>query len=237
MAKRIFVIDDEKIIGSLIVSWLSRLEDFHVLGSASSGADGIALCQKMKPDILLLDINMPDMCGFEVAQILKESSPDLRIIILSSLCDPFCVYQVWRLDLHGFVDKPSSLGNLTVALREVAAGRRYFTDSYQTIKAAQLTRSDSFHKILTPRELSILILAAGGENDDHIGSQLGISPHTVTTHRRNLRMKIKAHSHRDLIAYAQEWGLIPLTGGKSRVASNHNTSPLTTTTPPHRPEL
>ncbi len=216
MLHKIVIIEDEKIVNSMLTAWLSRLPDFEVLGSAFSGSEGIALCERTRPDMVLLDNKMPDMCGLEVSQKLKEIAPEMRIVILSAHCDPYSVYQISRLNLNGFIDKASPIESLIAGIRQVADGKYYFTQSFNDVKAMQLNRPDAFHKILTPRELAVLILVSGGEDDANIGSRLGISHNTVATHRRNLRTKLKGHSDRDLIAYAQEWGLVPSSPGETQ---------------------
>ncbi len=194
----------------MLVHMLSSQSDFKVMGNAFSGADGFELCKKFRPDIVLLDIALPDMSGFDVALALKEAGLTTRVVILSSHVEPYFIYQAGRLGLHGFVDKQSSLETLTFAIRQVAGGKRYYSAIYNAVRTEQLAQPDAFHKILTPRELAILMLVATGSDDEAIGAQLNISPSTVSTHRRNLRLKLKAHSDRDLFAYAREWGLVPL---------------------------
>ncbi len=207
----IVIIEDERIVASMLVAMLSSQPDFRVLGNAFSGAEGVALCQQTKPDVVLLDIALPDMSGFDVALALKESGLATRVVILSSHVEPYFIYQAGRLGLHGYVDKQSSLENLTQAIRQVADGKRYYSSIYNVVRTEQLSQPDAFHKILTPREMAVLMLVATGADDDAIGVQLGVASSTVSTHRRNLRLKLKAHSDRDLFAYAREWGLVPLT--------------------------
>jgi two-component system response regulator NreC len=216
MQQTLVIIEDEKVVNSMLVDWMSKISEVTVTGSAFSGEEGLALCRKCHPDIVLLDIEMPDMCGFEVAESLREEAPETKIAILSGHCDPFCVYQVSRLHLYGFVDKSSPLDNLNVAIRQIASGKRYYAENFNQVKAAQLSEPDAFQKILTPRELSVLILVSGGETDENISARLNISLNTVATHRRNLRLKLNAHSDRNLLAYAQKWGLVSGSTGKSK---------------------
>ena len=204
------IVEDEKIVATMLVAMLSGQPDIQVLGNAFTGTAGLALCRKFRPDIVLLDIALPDMSGLDLAQSLKDAGLSTRVVILSAHVEPYFIYQAGRLGVHGFVDKQSSLENLTTAIRQVAAGKRYYSAVYQTVRTAQLAKPDAFHKILTPREMAVLMLVVSGSNDEAIGRHLGISASTATTHRRNLRFKLKAHSDRDLYAYAREWGLVPL---------------------------
>ncbi len=207
---RIVVMDDERLVASMLVAWLSRCPGIQVVGMALTGTEGLELCQKLKPDIALLDIEMPGMDGLTVAGHLLEETPETRIIILSSHVDPYCIHQIFRLGIPGYVDKSSFLEDLAAAIRLVAQGKSYFSPVYQKVKDASLSQADSFHKMLTPKEIAILTLVVQGVEDTAIASQLHIAPATVSTHRRNLRAKLNAHNDRDLIAYAHQWGLLPL---------------------------
>jgi DNA-binding NarL/FixJ family response regulator len=212
---RIAVIDDECIVVSMLTTWLSQKPYLTVVGTAYNGKDGLALCHKAKPDLVLLDIEMPEMDGLTLAEKILEEVPGTRIIILSSHCDPYHVYEISRLKIHGYVEKTCSLETLERTICDVLNGEESFSEGYVSIKHSQLKRADAFHKILTPREISVLMMIADGLSDEEIAIQLAITPNTVATHRRNLRLKIEAHNDRDLINYARQWGLISLDASPS----------------------
>ena len=194
----------------MMTAWLSRRPELRVVGSAFSGPDGLVLCRKLKPDLALLDVEMPGMDGFEVARQLRMEVPDTRIIMVTSHVDPYCVHQIARSGVHGYVDKCSSIENLASAIKLVAEGKHCYAAIYHAVRETMLSQSDSFHKILTPKELAVLILLAVGVDDATIADRLDISASTAATHRRNLRRKLDAHNDRELIAYARKWGLVPL---------------------------
>lgn len=206
----VVVVDDEKLIASMVEVWLSGRPGFTIVGTAFNGNDGLELCRKLQPDIVLLDIEMPGMDGLEVARHLRQEIPKTKIIVLTSHFDPFCVHEISQLGVQGYVDKGSSLEILDQAIRHVAQGERYYAPVYQTVKDSQLSQPSAFHKVITPKEQSVLTLLANGDDDDSIARQLKISPDTVATHRRNLRGKLGAHNDRDLVNYARQWGLLPL---------------------------
>lgn len=210
--KSVVIIDDEEMVVTMLEAWLISFGGVKVVGVATRGSDGVELCRKQKPDILLLDIEMPGMDGLEVARQVRRDVPSARIIILTSHINPYCIYEVSRLGVHGYVNKTGALSVLGAALQHVAKGDRYYSPLYHMIREQRLYGSDAFQKILTPKEVAILILMTEGIDDAVIGKRLNIAPVTVATHRRNVRLKIDAHNDRELIQYARRWGLIPLQG-------------------------
>lgn len=206
----VVIIDDEEILVSMLRQWVSSLKSFTVVGTANRGPEGVAECRKHKPDIVLLDIEMPAMDGLAVAGQLRQEVPDADIIILTSHLNPFCVYEAARLGVRSYVSKTDSLKVLQEALCAVAAGEQYFSPLYQLFRVQKMRDANAFQKILTPKETAILILLSQGTSNSEIGEQLCISPLTVATHLRNIRSKLNAHNDRELIRYAQAWGLFPL---------------------------
>lgn len=206
--RKIVIVEDEHLVAELLVRWLSRNKDLAVVGVAHSGAEAITLCRQVDPHVALVDIELPDMNGLEVAEKLVAVTPSPRIIILSSRCDPYCVHRAICLDVHGYVDKTSPLAELDAVVREVLRGGRFFSEAFLKVREDSLSDPESFHRILSPREICVLMLVAEGVSDDEIASRLGISLNTVSTHRRNLRVKTGAHKDRDLLNYARRWGLV-----------------------------
>lgn len=216
MSSTIVIIDDEQIIISMLELWLKgAFPDIMVAGKAVNGLQGLALCREVKPDMVLLDIEMPGMDGLTLARNLLKEMPETRVIILTSHCDPYCIYQISQIDVHGYVDKMNSLENLATVIRHVMQGERYFAPVFGTIKDCKLSQAGAFHKVISPKEMVILALVAEGISDAAIADELKISPYTVITHRRNIRLKLNVHNDRDLIHYARQWGLGPLTSPES----------------------
>lgn len=206
----IVIIDDEQMVGAMLETWLSGLSGFRVVGRAQTGAKGVELCRRAKPDIVLLDIEMPGMSGLDAAQHLHAKVPAARIIILTSHVDMYCVYRISRLGVWGYINKSASLDVLQAGLVHVANGKRYYAPVYHAIQERGLAKPDAFYRLLTPKQVAILMLIAEGVDDQEIAARLEIAPLTVATHRRNLRTKLNAHNDRDLVRYAREWGLTPL---------------------------
>lgn len=208
---RVIVIEDEQLVASMLLEWLSGIPGLTLLGAAHSAKEGLALCRDKKPDLALIDIKLPDRDGLTLAAEIISTPPAPRIIILSSQCDPYCVRRILNLGLPGYVDKNSPMETLKTAIQDVLHSKTYYSNAFLTIQNQQLIKSDAFHKILSPREISVLRLVVEGLADEVIASHLSISVSTVTTHRRNLRQKLNAHNNRDLISYGHLWGIAPLT--------------------------
>lgn len=207
------IIDDETLVASMLERCLSRVPVLRVVGAAACGASGLELCLKCKPDLVLLDLEMPRMSGLEVARQLREQLPKTRIIVVSSHCEPYAVYELNRLRVHGFVDKGSPLKLLLSIVQEVVAGRYAYCPRFQDVLRDLRQQAEAFQKILSLREIAVLRLVVDGQGDADIGRELGIAPETVSTHRRNIRSKVNAHNDRELTNYARQWGLVPLTIG------------------------
>jgi len=206
---RVAVVDDEIMVVSLLVSWLTQRAWLRVVGTAHTGQDGLRLCRDQKPDLVLLDVELPDGSGLEIARQVKTESPGTRILILSAHFEPLLVYQALGVGVSGYLIKQSPLVHLETAIRQIRQGVPYFSDAFQAIRESRLADPVAFHKILSDREIAILMLLAAGFSDAAIAARCGISAHTVRTHRRNIRKKCGAHNDRELIAYAQRWGLLP----------------------------
>lgn len=207
---RVAIVDDEKLVAAMLEAWINQLQGFTVCGIANDGVAGLEMCRKEKPDILLLDLEMPEMDGLSLARELLKDLPATKIIVVTSHLDAYCIHEISRLGIPGYVDKSSSTEALLRALQAVAKGGRYYTPIYQWVRDTQLSSSEAYHKIITPKELSVLTLLASGKDDAAIAKELDIAEDTVATHRRNLRLKLNAHNDRDLVNYARQWGLLPL---------------------------
>ncbi len=206
----VLIIDSEEMVAAMLVDWIERLYGFKVIGFATTGDMGIAMCRARKPDIVLLDVELQGMDGLLVAQKICRSWPRSRILVLSSRLDPYRIHEISRIGVHGFVNKTGPLRLLEGALRHVAEGGQYYSPLFQQVLNERLSRPDAYQKVLTRKEVAVLIRLAEGVSDEDIGKRLNISPLTVATHRRNVRSKLDAHTDRDLILYARRWGLAPI---------------------------
>jgi len=207
-AIRILLVEDESLVAAMLSSWLADIRDFEVVGHARDAATGLKLCLEKKPDIAILDIQLPDTDGLVLAEWLAEAIPSTNIMVLSSRCDPNTVHRISTLGIPGYVDKSSTPDVLETAIRAVAGGEHFFSEAFMAVKRTQLSRADAFHKLLTRQQLLVLGMVAHGLTDEEIADRLNLARATVSTHRKHLRAKLDAHNDRDLIRYAREWGLV-----------------------------
>lgn len=211
----IVLADDHQVVRQGLRALLEAERDFNVVGDAGDGLTAISLVDRLKPDVLLLDLMMPGLNGQEVARRVRKLSPTTRIVVLSMHSSEPYVMEALRSGATGYVLKDASCADLIHAVREVMAGRRYLSpplseraiDAYQEkAKGVVWGRYD----MLTTREREILQLVAEGHTNNEIANRLGINPRTAETHRTHLMRKLQLRSHTDLIKYAIEQRIIPL---------------------------
>jgi len=211
----IVLADDHQVVRQGVRSLLESERGFNVVGDAGDGLTAISLVERLKPDVLVVDLMMPGLNGQEVTRRVSKLSPKTRIVVLSMHSSEPYVMEALRNGAAGYVLKDASCADLIYAVREVMAGRRYLSpplseraiDAYQEkAKGATWDRYD----MLTTRERETLQLVAEGYTNNEIASRLGISPRTAETHRTHLMRKLQLRNHTDLIKYAIEQRIIPL---------------------------
>ncbi|OLC28513.1 MAG: DNA-binding response regulator [Armatimonadetes bacterium 13_1_40CM_64_14] len=216
MPQTIVLADDHPIVRQGLRAVLDAEPDYEVVGEASDGLETLAVVERLKPSLLIVDVMMPGLNGLEVTRRVVERSPHTRVIVLSIHADEAHVLEALRYGAAGYALKDVNIADLTRGLREVAAGRRYLSpplsehaiDAY----AKRAASSTSTHETLTPREREILQLVAEGHTSAEIGVRLGISPRTVEVHRANLLHKLSLRTQADVIRYAIRRGLLPPDG-------------------------
>lgn len=191
----------------------------EVVGEAADGRTAVELVTKTKPDLVLLDLHLPNLDGFGVVEALQMVAPKVRILVLSSHCDEYTVFRVEKSRVQGFVDKnTNTITILKAAITAVGQGKVYYSEAFLRIKAARHDNPQSFDKLLTDRERAILALIGEPQSDREIATRLGISAETVEKHRFNLLGKLGLQSTTELARYAREHGFtlaVPPAGADS----------------------
>jgi len=212
---RIMLVDDHPLIREAIAHLVASAPEFELVGEAANGKECLERIADLRPDILVLDIAMPDMNGEQVSRELRRRYPELKIIALSGYNDRQFVRAMTRAGAKAYVVKSASGRELIHALRAVASGKNYLSpeviEAVMTLwedsaPSAGLSQPDSLGK----REKEVLIHIAQGQRSASIATQMGIAVATVEAHRRNILRKLQLHSAADLTRYALRHGLIDL---------------------------
>ena len=214
MSIRILLADDHTILRKGLRLLLEREPDFRIIAEAANGRDAIEAVSRETPDVVLMDIAMPLMNGIEAAKRISQEHPKTAIIILSVHSDEAYVLRALKAGARGYLLKDSAESDLLQAVRSVASGKAYFSPAVSKILADDYVRQvrqqgveDPFD-LLTARERELLQLIAELKATKEIAELLGLSPHTVDTHRGNLMQKLNVHSVPEVILYAVRRGVI-----------------------------
>ena len=210
----IMLADDHPVVRQGLRALLEAEQDFTVVGEAADGLEVAGLVERLRPNVLVLDLMLPGLGGIEVTRQICHRFPQTRVVILSMYANEAYVLEALRNGAAGYVIKEASAAQLVQAVREVSAGRRYLSPPLSEnaieayIQKAQATPLD-LYETLTTREREVLHLAATGNSNIEIADRLGISSRTAETHRANLMRKLGLHSQTELIRYAMRRGIIP----------------------------
>ncbi|HEX7655280.1 MAG TPA: response regulator transcription factor [Verrucomicrobiae bacterium] len=204
---RIVIVDDHVLLSESLSVWIGRQADLTLVGQASDGEAGYALCREMQPDLALVDIDLPKLDGVELIKRLLADLPELRLLTITGRMDPYSIWRVSQSGVHGYLEKTAPPDTLAHAIRTVAAGGHFFSSLFQQVKQDWLAQPEAFQKVLSEREQQILRRVVAGWDDELIGKQLQIAAATVGVHRKNIRQKLELHNDRELVGYARKWGL------------------------------
>ena len=212
MPIRILIADDHGVIRAGLSALLTDIPDITVVGEAGDGGEAIAKAMQLKPDIVLMDLSMPNIGGIEATRELVLKEPGTRILILTVHEDESLLKEVIRAGAAGYVIKRAAQEDLIHAIRVVARGDLYI---HPTMTRTLLSEPPpaAFPKMyevetLTAREIEVLRLLAKGYTNRQIAEQLSLSPRTVEGHRANLSGKLGLHSRVELVEYAEKHGLL-----------------------------
>ena len=213
---KILIADDHTIFRQGLRMLLAQEGDMEVVGEAADGIEVLALAKKLNPDIILLDIAMPQMDGVEAARKLKKILPRIRIIVLTSYSDDQFLFEFLKLGVSGFVLKDSASQELIYSIRKSNEGMVFFDPSVSKKvmdKFTQVTggKSDLInYGKLSDREKEVLQLVAEGYSSKEVAEKLYISPKTVENHKANIMRKLNIRDRTGLTKYALRLGLIDL---------------------------
>jgi DNA-binding NarL/FixJ family response regulator len=209
---RVLIADDHAIVRTGLRALLKSEPSLQLVGEATGGYEAIEMVADSQPDILVLDLSMPDLDGIAVTKKLKPAHPDLKILILTIHEDDALLREVIKSGASGYVLKRAAESELISAIQSVMRGDMYVDPAMlrhlidETIRPGK-ARSESV-ELLTPREMEVLKLIVQGYTNRQVGQVLNISVRTVEGHRANLSGKLQLRSRVELVRYAREHGLI-----------------------------
>jgi DNA-binding NarL/FixJ family response regulator len=212
--KRIVIAEDHTILREGLRALLSSNSDFDIVGEAEDGREAIQYAERFLPDLVLIDLSMPRMNGFEAIRDIKRRCPETRLLALTVHKSEEYVLEALEAGANGYVLKDATHAELMMAIKSVLAGKPYLSPgiSQQVIQGylegKKTSRPTSVWDTLTRREREILKLIGEGHKNRQIADELCISVKTVEKHRANLMEKLDLHSASALTAFAMEKGLV-----------------------------
>jgi DNA-binding NarL/FixJ family response regulator len=211
---RVLLADDHKLVRAGIRSLLERVPELEVVAEASDGKEALQLVEKHQPQVVLMDLSMPELNGLEATRHLTKVFPDVRVIILSIYSDEEHVYQSLRAGAAGYLMKGAATDELELAVRSVARGETYLSPPVSKPVIMEYIRRTNIglnpREGLSPRQTQILKLIAEGETTKQVALHLAISVKTVETHRSALMKRIGVRDVAGLVRYAVKVGLVDL---------------------------
>jgi two-component system response regulator NreC len=211
---RVLVADDHTIVREGVRILLEAQSDIEVVGEAADGQEAVARVRELHPDIVLIDIAMPNLNGMEATRAIKRDNPQVQIIALTMYESDEYFFQVLNAGASGYILKKAASADLLAAIRAVYAGevflypsvaRRLVSDYLSRVKSGE---EKSSYDGLTAREREVLKLIAEGHTNQAIAGKLVISPSTVQTHRTRIMQRLNLHNRAELIQYAIRKGLL-----------------------------
>jgi len=225
---KLMLVDDHDVVRTGLRSFLNTKPGFEVVAEASNGRETLEKLQEVQPDIVLMDITMPDMDGMETTRKLKKLYPDCQVLVLTVHADKQYFMKMMAVGASGYITKQAAADELVAAIQAVASGNiylqpalaRWLLDDYQrlakNIASSSLKEKEEKSKdavdldTLSQRERQVLELVGEGLNNHDIGKKLALSPKTIARHRERIMKKLNMHSRTEMVKFAIRTGLISL---------------------------
>ena len=225
---KLMLVDDHDVVRTGLRSFLETQPGFEVIAEANNGLQALEKAKEMRPDIVLMDITMPNMDGMEATRQLKKLYPECQILVLTVHADKQYFMKMLSVGASGYITKQAAADELVAAIHAVAAGHvylhpalaRWLLEDYQRLtknmvipsptEAADGNKEVVDLSILSQRERQVLEQVGEGLSNYDIGKELGLSPKTIARHRERIMKKLNMHSRTELVKFAIKTGLISL---------------------------
>jgi DNA-binding NarL/FixJ family response regulator len=204
----IFIVDDHPIVIEGLKSVIERLKDHQVIGTACNAIDAIHSLKRMQADVLLLDINLPDISGIDLCKKVRNEFPAVKVLGISTFSERSYISRMIQNGAHGYLIKSASQEEIAEAIASVMQGKLYMSLNMEhLLRPISVVATDRLPE-LTKREKEVLQHIAEGLTNSQIAAKLFVSPSTVDTHRKNMLTKLKVNNTAALIRLAVENGLV-----------------------------
>jgi two-component system response regulator NreC len=211
---RVLLADDHTLIRAGLRLVVEQQPDFAVAGEAENGRQAVAMAESLKPNVVVMDIGMPDLNGIEAARQIRDAHPEIEIVMLSMHSDEGYVLRALKAGARAYLLKDSAEADLARAIHAAAEGKSFFSPAVGKVlledymRKLERTGAEDSYELLSPREREVLQLVAEGKSSKEIATLLNISVYTVETHRAKLMQKLNLKSMPELILYAVRKGII-----------------------------
>jgi two-component system response regulator NreC len=206
---RILLADDHGVVRQGFKMILGAEADMEIVGEAANGREAVELAERLKPDIVVMDVAMPELNGIEATRRLAEAAPHARVLALSMHKDSVYVRETLRAGARGYLLKDSGANDLVAAVRAVASGEGYLSPAVSNAVLDDYRRHvTNAIDLLTSREREVLQMLAEGKTNKEIAATLNLSVYTVDAHRGHIMEKLNLHSINELVRFAVRNGLI-----------------------------
>jgi DNA-binding NarL/FixJ family response regulator len=216
---RVVIVDDHPMVREIIALACNERPSLRVVGQAGDGFQALEECALLRPDVVVLDLGLPGLSGFDVLVRLREQFPSIRVLVVSGRDDPAAVFESVRLGADGYLEKTGSVDEIAAAVEAVGQGTKVFSVDHRRsvhVELGDLIRRSreaaSLAARLTRREREILDLLAWGLSTRLMASRLGVSERTAEAHARSLYRKLGVRSRVQAVHRAAEMNLVKLAG-------------------------
>lgn len=207
---RIALVDDHDLVRAGVRRILEAEKDMQIVGEASTGADALDLLDAEDPDVLILDLSLPDLSGIDLMRSILARRPGLKVLIVSMHPEENYARRMMRAGAYGYLNKGEAPALMLEAIRKLSRGSRFVSPKLAELLAYDLTedRSGILHERLSDREFEVFERLVRGAGISEVANELNLSPKTVSTHRSRILQKMNMRNNASLVRYAVENGLL-----------------------------